>query len=133
MIFLESVFCFLCALSVTFVCGYGLTLFLLPDRYHEYRILSAPSVGYTVFSGLRYILSGSLGLAGSHAVRITFAILALLSLFAYYIVRPRLGLRDLIRQFAHVFVLSSTMLIATLWPLFYVGVTHLGAVNPDYF
>ncbi len=133
MLFLESVFCFLCALSAAFVCGYGLTLFLLPDRYQDYRIIIAPSVGYTVFSGLSYILSGSLGLTGGHAVRITFAILALLSPFAYYTVRPRLDLRDLIRQFAQGFVLSSTMLVVTLWPLFYVGVTHLGAVNPDYF
>src|SRR5689334_23233683 len=128
MIFLYTVFCFLCALSAALLCGYGLAAFLLPAPYKRFRLLVAPSIGYAVLSGLSYVLSGSLHLAASTSARITFGSLGVLSLVALIGGIRREGFRPLIRGAGQLIVLPLPMLIFTLWPLFYVGPTYLGAV-----
>lgn len=131
--FLEAVWCFFCAVAAAVICGFGISQFLLTDRYEEYRLIVAPSIGYSVFCGLSYIISATFYLQAMTAVRITLGLLAAISLIGYWMNRQRIGLRQLARGLGEVSILSAPMLVVILWPLFYVGVTYLGAVNPDYF
>ena len=134
MIALTTAAYFTLSFLVAFVCGYGVVRFLLPMEYQEYRFgISAP-IGYCVCSWFMFVISGTFGVTVERMTWIAFVCLSALSLAALFYAPARERWGDVVRGAGSVFLLSATMLVVILWPLFYVGAeTYLGAVNPDYF
>jgi hypothetical protein len=130
----QTVGLFLLAVSIVYMCGYGLVTLLLPSEYDEYRFIIMPPVGYTVFVWAAYTLSGTLQIATGRSCVFVFIALAVLSVASYLWRRPANEARKAASGLRKSFLLSLTLMVIVLWPMFHVGAdTFLGAVNPDYF
>src|SRR5438105_10563849 len=134
MVFIQTSFYFIIGFIIAFACGYGIVRLLLPEKYREYEFVIMPPVGYAVMCWLLFTLSGTFNLRVPAVCWPALIVLLLLSVLTYWFRQPRHTLREIFVGVGCIGILSSTILLVILWPMFYIGAdTHLGAVNPDYF
>ncbi len=132
--FVSTIILFFLAVVIAYLCGYGVSYFLLPkDERAQYTAFLAPALGYAILSWVTALISSALKVQTSKAC--IFVACALLAITVIAILRL---IKDGNAKAQFFRVLKAQLLCVPLvlfvfWPMFVLGAdTYLGSVNTDY-
>jgi hypothetical protein len=133
MVFLETISVFILSVLTAFISGFGITGFFFPKEYSEFKYAAILPLGYTVFSGLSFTISGTFNLPVPQATVMTLLLLGAASVAAFFYTRKEFMWKETRDAIRTALLLTIPIAVFILWPFFYEGAeTYLGTVNTDY-
>lgn len=117
---------------MSLIMGLGISHKLLPATYQRYTPLVAPITGFTVFSLLTIVLSGSLAVPVNFSSFVSAVILT--SYSALITVANLKKISSYLNEWVILLGITIFMLLVTFWPVFDQGIDlYLGTSNPDFY
>ena len=119
---------------LTTLLGFGPAYWLLPQRLRSQALLTAPPLGYALFSLAAILVSANFHLPAAAAIWIAVAILGVASAAALARALRRHELRMLWQGARPGALALPAMIVVMFWPVLYQGASlYLGTANPDFY